>query len=838
MMASACRVMAAAGLCAGAQAQPQIERYWVGPPGPAEQVFSNSLFWSPGGFAPAPDFIGVFRRPPAGGPSPVYVAGLLIGALTPVGQVKVRGADTTIRLNGGTLSLMMTPDSLIVGESGAPTPSAFRLEAGTGSGTLGCLGSIVVGAAEAASPNVTMSINSATVTASGLQVNQGSVTIGSGGLLRLDALSGGLPIPGGVIIGGTNPGGPSLVVVGAGGAMQVRSQLLVAAGGMLSVSGAVSATQLWVSPGPGAHVSDLLQIGGVEPVGVGSYVYCAGGATVDRGVLSAQRLWQPGGELALENFAGGASPPVSVSGEARLGGGLRVRSLAAGFSPAVGARFPLLRPASITGGFDVAAFPGFGDQRFLRLEPAPAPIVGVDVVVDSTASRVAFAGPTVVTLAANPRAAAVGRINADVFPDLVLVLPGPTPADPGSLVILTNGGVNAQGVWNGFSASAQITIGRDPATVRVRDVNGDGFDDIVIVETGENAVRVLRNDRAGGFPPGLRTLYPTGAAPVDATVADLDGATGPDIAVANRDDGTLTLLLNTGSGLFGPGQTLVLPSGTRPAIISSGDVDNDKDIDIVVGASNSTSGPAIGVLNNLTITDAEGGRSVGFGPWTRFPVVGAPVAVIVRDLNGDGLPEIAALGSGEIDGGVLAVLRNAGGRGAQGFAPAALFAVGAEGLALTAGDFDSTGTADLAVLARDRDLGRLVRVFRNDSSGPGGGPISLTEQPAIGAGEEPTFAIAADVDNDGQVDLVTGNAASLVDAAAPSVRTRVNTAAPLNRLGDVDGDGLVGFTDLNLALSAYGSFAGGPGYIRAADFNRDGVVDFLDLNILLAWYGR
>ena len=52
--------------------------------------------------------------------------------------------------------------------------------------------------------------------------------------------------------------------------------------------------------------------------------------------------------------------------------------------------------------------------------------------------------------------------------------------------------------------------------------------------------------------------------------------------------------------------------------------------------------------------------------------------------------------------------------------------------------------------------------------------------------------------------------------------------------GDVNGDGFVDFTDLNILLSQYGM--SGPGL--TADLNGDGFVDFTDLNILLSAYGN
>lgn len=64
----------------------------------------------------------------------------------------------------------------------------------------------------------------------------------------------------------------------------------------------------------------------------------------------------------------------------------------------------------------------------------------------------------------------------------------------------------------------------------------------------------------------------------------------------------------------------------------------------------------------------------------------------------------------------------------------------------------------------------------------------------------------------------------------------------LSPAGDVDGDGAVSFTDLNLVLgvlsSETGAYIGEPGYSADADLDRSGAIDFSDLNAVLSGFGE
>lgn len=61
---------------------------------------------------------------------------------------------------------------------------------------------------------------------------------------------------------------------------------------------------------------------------------------------------------------------------------------------------------------------------------------------------------------------------------------------------------------------------------------------------------------------------------------------------------------------------------------------------------------------------------------------------------------------------------------------------------------------------------------------------------------------------------------------------------PAPCLGDADGDGVVGFGDLNDVLNSLGARLGDAAFLPSADFDRDDVVDFADLNGVLSRFGQ
>jgi hypothetical protein len=85
-----------------------------------------------------------------------------------------------------------------------------------------------------------------------------------------------------------------------------------------------------------------------------------------------------------------------------------------------------------------------------------------------------------------------------------------------------------------------------PYSVAIADVNGDGKPDLATANAEAATVSVLLNRGNGRFP--ARRDFLTGGGPHSVAVADLNGDRKPDVVTANSDDSTISVLLNR-SGL-------------------------------------------------------------------------------------------------------------------------------------------------------------------------------------------------------------------------------------------------------------------------------------------------
>ncbi len=84
-----------------------------------------------------------------------------------------------------------------------------------------------------------------------------------------------------------------------------------------------------------------------------------------------------------------------------------------------------------------------------------------------------------------------------------------------------------------FTASTPVAIpaGANPAYLAISDLNGDGKQDLVTVNQGNDTASILLGNGTGGFTVG--TPLTTGSSPRNLVVADINGDKMPDLAVSN-----------------------------------------------------------------------------------------------------------------------------------------------------------------------------------------------------------------------------------------------------------------------------------------------------------------
>lgn len=265
----------------------------------------------------------------------------------------------------------------------------------------------------------------------------------------------------------------------------------------------------------------------------------------------------------------------------------------------------------------------------------------------STTGSVSYEPKIDLTTGTNPSAVALGDLDGDGKLDLVVV-----NQNDNTLSVFRN---TSTGSTIDFDDRVEFTTDANPIAVALGDLDGDGKTDLVTANWGNDNISVLRNTSVSGVIDATsfatKVDFATGALPYALAIADLDGDSKVDVVVVNRNDDSISTLLNTSTSGVIDANSLAAKidksTGIRPYAVAIGDLDDDgmADLAVVNYAQQNVS-----VFKNTS----TGTGAISYSRMD-FHTATSPSSVAIGDLDGDGKPDIAA---GSLAGSVVSLFKN------------------------------------------------------------------------------------------------------------------------------------------------------------------------------------
>ena len=257
----------------------------------------------------------------------------------------------------------------------------------------------------------------------------------------------------------------------------------------------------------------------------------------------------------------------------------------------------------------------------------------ISILFQNASSPGTFLAEQDLGVGAHPDGVAIGDLNGDGHLDIAV-------ADSGLSVLFQNAGVPG-------TFFPPISLGVNCSSVSIGDLNVDGRADLVATGPAAGNVSILLQSPAGAgsfLPP---QTVAAGFQPFNVAIADLNADGLLDLAIANYGTpdnsatASLSVLLNN---LVSPGGFLAATNyatGERAWSVSVGDLNGDGKADLAVANAG-----GLGNTGSVSVLFQNPGAPGTFLPAVNRPGTSQPLGVVIADLNGDSLLDIALADEG------------------------------------------------------------------------------------------------------------------------------------------------------------------------------------------------
>lgn len=328
---------------------------------------------------------------------------------------------------------------------------------------------------------------------------------------------------------------------------------------------------------------------------------------------------------------------------------------------------------------------------------------------------------------------------------------------------------------------ATFSAGANPSAAKVGDLDGDGRNDIAVVNI-QGSLQLFFNNGAGSFDRvSLNNVWPSTSNTRGVDIGDLNRDGRNDIAVSfSTQTGAVSVLFNQG------GRTFAAPvnynSCNSSLSVAIGDLDQDGDNDLADISACSRAG--------VLINDGHG----SFALRGTYGSGNASRSILAADFNSDGFKDLAYVNRTS-NGTVTVMFNNHNGTFGS---PIWLYAGDLPDDVAT-GDFDRDGSSDIAIA--NSYFSQVIVLFNTTSGDFQGGYSELWQ-----GLDTPTNIVTGDFNGDGLTDIaVTSMGTSKLDILrntgnynfAVSGHYIVGQAPVDLAAGDFDGDGLPDLVAVN-----------------------------------------